>query len=357
MFMERGLSFWTLVVGFIVAGMAWTALRPDSSPEHRALIGANPLRMMFDNHRNHAQFLGAVMTLDRYDLLGTTIPWVYRAYLGQWFQPEYFGVELAAWRRAVDDHLDAGAARPIKRLYAWIEEHHAHWLLAAQVPPEPELVGDPRWEADRRRFFEAVLAGDKWAAWDALREHVAATDQLVDAFEEVVRPAMYEVGAMWERGEISPAIEHRASVTSLLALSAVQMNRRPAGERRGLAIVTAAPNEFHRMGGQLVAMALEEDGWQVSNLGANTPAADLVALVAAERPRLLAFSVAMAYNLEGVQAVIEQLRATPACADTRVMVGGLAFRFMPELAHSLGADSAPGSLRQAVLDARRWTNG
>ena len=323
-------------------------------PEHRGLIGDSPLRVMFDNHRNHAQFICSVMTMDRYDLLEKTIPWVYRAYLGQGFLPGYFPVELQAWRTAIAEVLEPQHAAALIPLYDWIETNHAHWIEAARVPPESQLVGDPRWDAARRAYFDAVMTGDRRAAWDTLREEVDQVEGLVPLFEEIVRPAMYEVGVRWERGEINPAIEHRATATALMALAALQMHLPPTTAFRGRAIVTAAPNEFHELGGHIVAMALEQDGWQVGYLGANTPAEDLLALVRQNRPRLLAISVSMAYNLDAAATTITQLRADPDSASTRVMVGGLAFREIPEFALSLGADAAPGSLQDAVDVARQW---
>ncbi len=324
------------------------------SPEHRALIGDNPLRMMFDNHRNHAQFLGSVMTLGRYDLLEGTIPWVYRAYLGQGFDPGYFPVELQAFREAITQHLEPEHASAVKRLYDWLEENHDRWFEAARTPPAPELVGDPRWDEARRAFFDAVISGDKRAAWDTLRDHADEVDDVIETFEEIVRPAMYEVGVRWETGQVNPAVEHRATATALMTLAALQMHRQPNTSFRGRAVVTAAPDEFHELGGHIVAMALEEDGWQVGYLGANTPTEDLLELVREVQPQVLAISISMAYNLDAAAETIARLRDDPDCARTRVMIGGLAFRSMPELALSLGADAAPGALRDAVQSAREW---
>jgi len=62
---------------------------------HR-LIGYNPLRMMYDNHLNHARFMANVFRFNAYTLLVKTVIWVYRSYHSHGFSFDYFPVELAA---------------------------------------------------------------------------------------------------------------------------------------------------------------------------------------------------------------------------------------------------------------------
>ncbi len=83
-------------------------------PDIARLIGDNPLRVMFDNHRHHGAFLATVFALGRYDLLDTTIPWAYRAYLGQGFAPEYFGVQLGTWRAVLKGLRDGDSAETLQ---------------------------------------------------------------------------------------------------------------------------------------------------------------------------------------------------------------------------------------------------
>lgn len=323
-------------------------------PDIRRLIGNNPLRMMFDNHRNHAQFVASVLLFGRQELLVSTLPWVYRAYVSQGFSPRYFRVELGAWMDAVRKRLEPAEADSLLPLYRWMLEHHDVWIERAAERTPTALLGSEEWETERRGFFDAVRDGDSRAARRIASDTESSEETLLDFFEEVVRPAMYEIGLHWENGHLSPAREHRATAISLQVVTGLQLGMAPAPAERGRAVVGAAPNEHHELGAQMLATLLEADGWRVSYLGADTPIEDFVEMVRDESPSLVAISVAMPYNLERCGAVIAGIRELQLEPSPRVIVGGHAFRDMPELAAQLGVDAAPSDLREALEVTRAW---
>ena len=79
----------------------------EANPKIIELIGGNPLDLMRNNHSNHATFMTTVFKIGSYELLARTVPWVYRAYRARSFSYDYFPVELAAWKHAVMECLDA----------------------------------------------------------------------------------------------------------------------------------------------------------------------------------------------------------------------------------------------------------
>ena len=83
----------------------------------------------------------------------------------------------------------------------------------------------------------------------------------------------------------------------------------PAAGQGRMAIVTSTPDELHLLGVQMVADVLQREGWEVVNLGAATPAGDLVELVEAEVPDLVALSASTAGRLPGVEEVLRELLA------------------------------------------------
>ena len=74
----------------------------EAYPRILDLIGGNPIGLMQNNHRNHAAFMITVFKIGSYELLARTVPWVYRAYHARGFSYDYFPVELAAWKHAVE---------------------------------------------------------------------------------------------------------------------------------------------------------------------------------------------------------------------------------------------------------------
>jgi methanogenic corrinoid protein MtbC1 len=324
-------------------------------PELEVLIGENPPRVMFDNHCKHAHFIGAMLQHARFELLPATLPWVYRAYIGQGFASRYFLEELSAWRRALTDVLDESSAASILPLYNWIDQHHEDWIALSLPPSKSPLLEEGPFKNARILFYEALRSGEVRRALGVASEVGSEPERLLHFFERIVAPALAQVGLDWELEELTSAEEHRATAIVLRALALLQMAEPPPGKPRGHAVVTAAPNEYHAVGAQMLAMLLERDGWSVSYLGANTPAEELAALVRHVKPVLLAISVSMVYNLESVAQVASALRSDESSQRVKVMVGGFGLRTLQDAERALGVDAAPKTLEEALHVAREWS--
>ena len=68
-------------------------------------------------------------------------------------------------------------------------------------------------------YARAVLAGDEVAAELAIRDAIEAKLTTAEIDEEIIAPALWLVGRLWERGEISVAEEHLATEISLRVLA------------------------------------------------------------------------------------------------------------------------------------------
>jgi methanogenic corrinoid protein MtbC1 len=216
---------------------------------------------------------------------------------------------------------------------------------------QPVARAPDRWADLRARYLAALLAGDPGAAL-ALAGEVTSSADLPGFFVSVIQPAMYTVGERWEAGEVSVAQEHLASAISSRVVSSLASGRKLVKPWRGRAVVSAVTNEFHELGAWMVADLLEADGWEVSYLGANAPLVDLVALIQARRPALLALSVTMPFNLERARALISAARARPLDPPLRVLVGGWAFNLQPGSWELVGADAWGRDAGEAVVQAR-----
>lgn len=319
------------------------------------LIGGNPLRVMFDNHRNHAAFMSTVFQLNNFNLLVRILPWVYRAYHNQGFSFNYFPAALSAWIKAAAAHLKPEAASEITRVYQWIIDKHNLLIEQAQAPFIEVQPVDEAWRNQQARFLQALLKGDARAAVQLAAEAVFSNQDKIDFYLQVIQPSMYMVGTMWENGEISVAREHLASAVVTRVMSSLYIKSEPPEIQRGSAVLTAAPNEFHEIGPWMAADALESDGWSVIYLGSNTPQESLLNMLEEHAPRLLGLSLAMPYNLESARSIIAAVKSHPEMSQTKIMVGGLAFYHLPELWPMTGADGYASNCAEAVELARSWS--
>lgn len=211
--------------------------------------------------------------------------------------------------------------------------------------------GDLALDEFRGAYLQALLERDAARAREAIESAVATGAKMAAVYTEVFRPALVEVGHLWAVDEINVAQEHFATTVTQSLLATLAPDTRLTPNMGRLAVVTNTPDELHLIGAHMVADLLEREGWEVLNLGASTPAADLVELVEQECPDVVALSAATAGRLPGVAEVLRRLSA----ADPRpfIVVGGGLFTVRTgEVARELGADLVVSDLHEFLTALR-----
>ena len=238
--------------------------------------------------------------------------------------------------RWLKSQVDGGVA--ISRAVALLETQHA-----AGVHPELAYASMSRLEAGRLAERAgtardlATIRDDLVQALLAFREQEAELT-LSEAFalypvdsvvEDLVVPALVEIGDLWQGKQASVSQEHFATLVlqrRLLALHAVY-----APARSGpVALVGAAPGELHDVGALLVSMALRRAGWRVISLGQNLPSEEWSGEIARIRPELVCISSATAASAREIHPIYEAFFALPG-QRAAFALGGQAFERHPEL--------------------------
>ena len=324
-------------------------------PDIGMLTGDSPVSVMFDNHKNHALFMSGVFSLNRFDMLVHTVPWVYYTYHQRGFSYSYFPAHLNAWKAAINNFLTPEEGQPILQVYDWILDRHETFIFLSKKWVHTDHVPDAKWQAVYEQFRQALVDGDRSAALEMARQSTSSFSQLNDFCIEVIQPAMYKIGALWENGQISVAREHLASaiVNRVMAVRYIELIK-TQGKSRGRVIVTTAANEFHEIGATIIANSLEADDWEVNYLGANTPHDALLEFISTTNPDIVAISSTMPFSLTTVRDIIREIRSWSPDKQPMIITGGLAFKNAPGLAKQMGADGYAEDARKAVLLANQW---
>jgi MerR family transcriptional regulator, light-induced transcriptional regulator len=183
----------------------------------------------------------------------------------------------------------------------------------------------PTGEEAYRRYLASLLQGDRPKCGEIFAAWLEASAELRSLYQDLVQRSLYDVGELWERGRISVGTEHLATAIteSLLNLAYPRLFAQP---RVGLsAVVACVANEYHQIGGKMVADLFELRGWRGYFLGANSPLCDVCALIREKQPEVIALSVTVAFSLDSLLRAAEEIRqAFPAVP---ILVGGQAFRW------------------------------
>jgi methanogenic corrinoid protein MtbC1 len=199
-------------------------------------------------------------------------------------------------------------------------------------------------------MVRAMLNGQAGEAFDLADQFLARVDSRVAVFADLLQPAQYEIGDMWYRGRIGVDDEHRAAVVLGRLVDRVPptpvRSRVPQGSR---CLLTLLPEEQHTIGLQMLALALEDEGWDVELVDHDYQPDGLAELVERVRPRLVGISAGYLSSAQVLTQVIAGLRA----ASVPVLVGGAAFHRTSDLWRRVGASGHGADARIGTVLARR----
>jgi MerR family transcriptional regulator, light-induced transcriptional regulator len=178
------------------------------------------------------------------------------------------------------------------------------------------------YDADFRRYLNALLEGDARVGHELVDGLLASKVSLATIYGDYIRRGMYEVGVLWERNQISVAIEHLAASTTQLIVSELFFKLKCSPENGRQVIIACVPHEMHDVGSLIVANVFQHAGWKIQLLGANTPAADMVEFIAARKPDMLALSCTLPANRHGMEEALA--RTVAAFPQLEILIGGQA---------------------------------
>jgi excisionase family DNA binding protein len=201
------------------------------------------------------------------------------------------------------------------------------------------------------RLEQRLLAGDPRGAWGVVEAAMASGAAHDEIYLDVLSPALASIGERWARGELDISVEHRASGIAMRIIGRLGPHFVRRGRTRGMVIVGAPAGERHNLPVALVADLVRQGGWEVSDLGADTPAASF-AHAATATDDLVAVGVSVT-TAESLESAREALAAVRAVVEPGVLlfVGGGAIRDRDH-ALELGADdfAADGRSLAEMLD-------
>jgi len=278
--------------------------------------------------------LGEALACGRPALFVEHVQWSRSNLAARGLGEERLALDLACLRRELEERLpEAGRDLALEAIDA-----------AGRAFDRPPRVVPSLLEEDRphtqlvRRVLLALLEARHADALDLLLGAAAGGVPLAEIESEIVAPVQWEMGRMWQRGEVDVHEEHLGTgilEEALVLLRARMSPREPNGRS---VLVSSAPGNLHVLGARLVADHFEMDGWSTLRLGQDLPAEDIVQATFSFPVDLVALSVTLASQVRASAAVVELLRASRGAEAPRILVGGPPFQQVDDLWRAVGAD-------------------
>jgi len=180
-------------------------------------------------------------------------------------------------------------------------------------------------ELNYQQYRQNLLAGNRSLCLEQVQTLLDGGIEIKTLYTEYFQKSLYDVGELWEQNKISVATEHLATSITESAMGLVQpllFGHKRSGYK---AVITCVANEFHQVGGKMVADIFELHGWDGYFLGANTPLSDLLQMLEEKKPDIVCFSLSIYSNLPVLLTAIDAVRKDFPAID--IFVGGQAFRW------------------------------
>jgi methanogenic corrinoid protein MtbC1 len=163
-----------------------------------------------------------------------------------------------------------------------------------------------------RAYLEALRAADAAGAYKVASRALAEGMSLAVLYQQVIAPAMYELGLLWQKGAITVADEHLATALTHRVLAALRsptfVDEAERDSEPPRAMLAAVEGEQHALGLRMAADLLEDAGYQTVYLGADVPTAALLQAIEALSPDLVGLTATMPESRQALEDAVFKIR-------------------------------------------------
>ncbi|MBA2453941.1 MAG: cobalamin B12-binding domain-containing protein [Chloroflexia bacterium] len=207
-----------------------------------------------------------------------------------------------------------------------------------------------------RSFMDHAMQGDAAGARRTVLSAYNSGMPLAEIYDDVLRPALYEVGRRWADGDVTIVQEHELSaIVRDLIGELVAETQRPTTPS-DVILAACVAGETHDLGLRMVSHLLETEGYSVHFLGANVPADSILDGARMRRATIVLLSTTLEENIPELIATLRALNTLPPDERPRIIVGGQVLIGREGELAELGAESAHGLSRGHVHMAEHLTN-
>ena len=203
------------------------------------------------------------------------------------------------------------------------------------VPPEVTVPG----------VWRAILAGDKEGVVERVEEALAEGVKPLEVVDGALGPALEEVGRRFEAKRLFLPQMMLAAETVQRAFDRLKRDLASVDHpKRGRILLATVKGDIHDIGKNIVRTLLENNGYEIIDLGKNVPAETIAEQARAHSVDMVGLSALMTTTMEEMRATVAWLRSKG--LRMPIAVGGAVVTEV--FAGEIGADLYAKDALQAV---------
>ena len=213
------------------------------------------------------------------------------------------------------------------------------WLIAGMLigPHALNLLGSPilesGWFSAAESLFECVLRGREKEARRLAEQETAHTPPM-QVVENILVPALQKAGEGYAQGTLYLPQLLACAEAAKAAFAVVGEKLGGGGVSRGKVVLATVRGDVHDIGKNIVKVVAQSYGFEVVDLGKDTPKEKIVEATLRIKPLAVGLSALMTTTVVSMEETIRALREAGCTA--KIFVGGAVLT--EEIAREIGAD-------------------
>jgi len=152
---------------------------------------------------------------------------------------------------------------------------------------------------------------------------------LSEFYDKLLKPVMYRIGDLWQKGQLDVATEHASTNTAISLIKII--NERIIARTRSQeysskykAVICTPDGELHGLACNMIESLLLNNGFKVYNISTSIPTDEGTKYIHDVRPDIVFISVTLSENIRSAERLIQQIQ-TKYNNKLPIVVGGSAF--------------------------------
>lgn len=191
--------------------------------------------------------------------------------------------------------------------------------------------------------------------YEILNEVMADGGSEAEAAMAVCQEGMEIVGERFDSGEyfVGDLVYAGEIMTEVVNILKPALIGQGEGTSAGRLILCTVEGDLHDIGKNIVRSMLEAAGFEVLDLGIDTPPAKIVETVQKENIKIVALSGVLTLALDAMQKTVKALVSAGLRDEVKVIIGGNPVS--ESACEAVGADAWAHSPQQTVMYCREWS--
>jgi MerR family transcriptional regulator, light-induced transcriptional regulator len=175
---------------------------------------------------------------------------------------------------------------------------------------------------------------------------------LTEFYDKLLKPVMYRIGDLWQKGQLDVATEHASTNTAIGLIKIINeriITARTRPQESSLqykAVICTPDGELHSLACNMIESLLLNNGFKVYNISTSIPTDEGLQYIHDVRPDIVFISVTLSENIRSAQRLIQQIQSKYN-NKLPIVVGGSAFN---NENHYLNSTSSAFLMKDASFD-------